>query len=132
MKAIIFYDPQCGFCAWAVQLASRLDKKRVLGFAPSRGKTAEKELSEWRKIHQLVDSIVVKQDESYFIYSKAIFRIAYLLGLPWSLIGWLSLLPTPLLYPSDLIYRCFAHLRRNICAISPKPERGQRDERFLP
>lgn len=131
MKAIVFYDADCGFCDWAVRLLSRLDTNRTFVFAPSTGKTAERELASWRAAHPDVESIVLKEGSAYFWRSRAVFRILYLLGFPWSILGLFCFLPGPILWPFDVVYRGVARVRRTVCPVA-QDKKKEGDDRFLP
>ncbi len=132
---IVFYDDTCGLCTYAIRFLVRFDKKKRIFIAPLSGKTAARELQDWRPMHPFLDSIVLliqhsAQKNEIYIWSKAIFRLLWFIGGFWKLIGLFSFLPQPFLYPFDAIYRCIAQHRKELCAL-PEPIE-KRDERFLP
>lgn len=120
--SIIFFDGTCAMCHWAVLWVAKHDDKKVFYFAPLQGITAAERL----KNIALPDSIVYFENNKVYVLSKACFRIAWRLGGPWALIGWLSFLPDWMLYPADCIYRLVAKTRSTSCDITIS------GDRFLP
>lgn len=134
LQHLIFYDGQCGLCDGVVQLVLKIDGKKQFVFAPLQGKTAAYYLKELAENDKHIDSVILVQnylstDRQLFIYSRAVFRIFWLLGGVWSLLGWLSFLPTVLF---DWAYRLIARYRYRLfgqqCLIPPKDQQ----DRFLP
>jgi predicted DCC family thiol-disulfide oxidoreductase YuxK len=120
LMKIVFFDNDCGLCNSAVRFVLKRDRKKVFFFAPLVGKTAEKELGEWRKTHPNVDSLVLLETGEtprFSFYSRSIVRIAWLLGWPWSFFGLLSFLPNWMLVPGDALYRFIASRRRQFCSL---------------
>ena len=136
MRYIAFYDAECGLCNFSVQMFLSLDKKGIVQFAPLAGVTAASVLQEWTRDYPHVDSIVfLEDDESLNVrkisyWSRAVFRFFYCLGGMWKVVGLLSMLPKPLLYPFDCIYRFIARRRRNFCPYIAN--RQAYKDRFLP
>lgn len=92
IKHILFYDAQCQYCRnWAWRI-SRWDKAELFAFASLKGKTAEK-----YGVLQ-TDSIVLLEDfdcsKKFYVKSKAIFRIFWLLGKRKKMVGILFFLPS--------------------------------------
>lgn len=120
IKHLIFFDGNCPLCHRAVRFVLHEDKNKIFGFAPLQGKTALRELTpELRKGNG--DTMVLLQNygadiETTLIRGKAAFRILWLLGGGWALLGSLSFLPSFLF---DLVYRLIAKYRYKI--FSPKP-----------
>lgn len=131
---IIFFDNDCGLCNWAVNFILTKDHKKCFLFAPLTGKTAEKELGEWRKTHEKIDSLVLLETgRPLLYYSHAVVRIAWLLGWPWSIFGLLSFLPSWMLLPGDSFYRLIASHRRHLCSLQKFNEIFHKDPgRLLP
>jgi predicted DCC family thiol-disulfide oxidoreductase YuxK len=131
---IIFFDNDCGLCSWSVRFLLKRDKKNLFFFAPLNGKTAAQVLSEWRLAHPTVDSLVLVETENgkrISFYSRAIARIAWLLGWPWSFFGVLSLLPGWMLAPTDWAYRVIASHRKQFCSLE-KAAFSSDPDRLLP
>ena len=111
---IVFFDGYCAMCHWAVKWVAKQDKNKIFYFAPLQGTTAKEKLAGI----PLPDSLVFLEGDKVYLYSKACFRIAWLLGGVWTLIGWLSFLPDWLLVPTDFIYSLIAKSRSRSCDIS--------------
>lgn len=133
-KHLIFYDGECGFCNQAVQIILKLDKKEKFAFASLQGKTASNFLKNDSDHLKNIDSIILVEnfEESkckIYLLSSAIFRIFWLIGGVWILVGWLYFLPA---YLFDWVYRLIARVRKDLfrqpCFI---PTRDQK-KRFLP
>lgn len=130
-KHLVFYDGTCGLCDHAVQFILKADKKKIFVFAPLEGETAKKVLKESPEVDSLilVDDFGLPMQRTY-IQSQAVWRICWLLGGEWALLGWLSFLPGFLF---DWAYRIVARHRHrffssDVCIL---PDRSQKD-RFLP
>ena len=126
---LVFFDDSCGLCQKSILFFLKRDKKKQFLFSPLTGKTAEKALSEWLQTHSTIDSIVVKEDDKIYYYSKAVFLLLWRLGGVWTLPGLLSFLPSWLLWPCDVVYRLIARYRHNFCYL---PGENKYSDRFLP
>jgi len=98
---VVFFDGQCGLCDHVVQWLLKVDKDKIFSFAPLQGKTAARLLTSLPKEYKESDSIILVENydsdnPKVNIYGKAAFRILWLLGGPWSLLGWISFLPSQL------------------------------------
>ncbi len=133
MSHLVFYDGECGLCDHVVRwLLPRDDKKQFL-FAPLQGKTAQEVLSHLPEEIKKADSVILvenyrQDDESVSIYGKAAFRIAWLLGGKWKLMGWLNFLPA-VLY--DWGYRLVARNRKKIFGETCLVPDSSYQDRFL-
>jgi predicted DCC family thiol-disulfide oxidoreductase YuxK len=112
-KHLVFYDGVCGFCDRSVQLLLKLDKKQLFCFAPLQGETAKILLQALTPEQMNEDSLVLienfrSEDKRIYLLGKAIFRICWLLGGVWLLLGWIRFLPA-VFY--DWGYRLFAKNR---------------------
>jgi predicted DCC family thiol-disulfide oxidoreductase YuxK len=134
MSHLVFYDGECGFCDQVVQLLLKADKRKKFLFAPLQGKTAARLLKELPEGMKGIDTLVLVENyqqpsQRFLILGKAAFRIMWLLGGFWSLIGWISFLPGWLY---NWGYRLVARNRKRlfpvICCVIPDP--NQKD-RFL-
>lgn len=111
---IIFFDGCCAMCHWAIKWVASRDTKNSFYFAPLQGVTAAEKL----KGLSLPDSIVYLEDDAIYVFSKACFKIAWKLGGPWALVGWLGFLPNWMLFPANLVYRLVAKTRSTSCDIT--------------
>ena len=111
--SVLLYDGLCGFCDWIVRLLLRLDRHGVIRFASLQGAFASDVLSRHEDL-AAVDSLVLVEvsddgpEESVYVRSAAILRIARRLGGPWRLLAVLGWAPRPLL---DGAYDLFARHR---------------------
>lgn len=130
----MFYDGECGLCDRVVQIVLKADKNKIFLFAPLQGETAAKELKDVAQEVKQADSVILIEnytsaDGQLYIYGQAAFRIMWLLGGWWKLIGWMSFLPG-FLY--DWGYWIVAKNRhrffpQDVCIIPPADEK----DRFL-
>lgn len=130
-KHLVFYDGSCGFCDHAVQFVLKHDQKEDFVFAPLQGTTAKSFLKEVPPEDSLVLIENYKsQTHSIYQLGKGAFRILWLLGGMWVLLGWIAFLPS-FLY--DWGYRLIARNRHRFFSkdVCPLPNPKQKD-RFLP
>jgi predicted DCC family thiol-disulfide oxidoreductase YuxK len=100
-RQLVLYDGVCGLCDRLVRFLLRVDRRRVLTFAPLQGETAA---ALRRREPRLagVDSVVFVRDhdtprEQVFLRSRAAVEILAVLGGRWRLLSWpLRLVPPPL------------------------------------
>jgi len=97
-RHLLFYDGECGLCDHLVQFVLRVDRREQFLFAPLQGETAGSELKDVPGIVKQADSLILienyqKPDAAMWIYGKGVFRVAWLLGGWWKLLGWVSFLP---------------------------------------
>ena len=80
-EPIIFFDGVCGLCNGFVDFVIKIDKDRVLKFAPLQGETAEKLLQK----HYIEDlnTIVFLHNDQLLTKSDAVLEILNLVGGPW-------------------------------------------------
>lgn len=135
LSHLVFYDGECGLCDRFVQLLLTIDHHQIFVFAPLQGSTAAQYIAHLPPELKQADSIILVEDfkskePKVQIQSKAVFRIAWLLGGAWTLLGWLFFLPAFLF---DWGYRLVARNRHRLFppdqCVLPKPEQR---ERFLP
>lgn len=124
---LIFFDGDCAFCHRSVRHIIAIDRDERFLFAPLSGKTAEKFLPEHlRQINSLILVEHYQTERKVWIRSRAIFRIYWLIGHGWKLLGVLCFFPG---FIGDLFYRWFAAHRHQFKLPMPK-EPGPKD-RFL-
>jgi predicted DCC family thiol-disulfide oxidoreductase YuxK len=134
-KHLVFYDGKCGFCDHIVHFLLKVDRHQQFVFAPLQGKTAAEYLQQLPSDLKNEDSLILIENylssqPRYYLLAQGAFRIAWLLGGKWKLIGWLGFLPGFLF---NWAYRLVARYRYAIfssveCKI-PSPDEK---ERFLP
>lgn len=134
MKHLLFYDGECGFCDAVVQFVLKRDKKGDFLFAPLQGKTASHELKDLPAEFKNIDSLVLIEnyktpDQKIYLLGKGAFRVLWLLGNGWVLLGWINFLPS-FLY--DWGYRLVARNRQFLSQklACPLPDSSQKN-RFL-
>lgn len=130
----MLYDGECGLCDRAVLFVLKRDKKAVFLFAPLQGQTARRYLSFLPDQKLLNDSVILICDygtpsEQLMWRSKAVFKVLWLLGGCWRLIGWLSYGPSWLF---DWLYRIVARYRHNLFSQRCLLPEKRWQERFLP
>ena len=133
MKHVIFFDGDCLFCHKAVNRILAMDRSAVFFFAPLNGLTAQEELTGKYAALRDKNSLVLLENfrtpkRRFWIRSRGVFRILWLLGGPWRLIGWLYWMPIG----ADLVYRLIAHHRHFIGGKLSKIIPFEHAERFLP
>jgi len=133
-RHLVFYDGNCGLCDRVVQFVFNEDKKQLFVFAPLQGETASHYLRNLPPEMRFTDSLILIEDyrtsPRVSILAKGALRIAWLLGWPWMLAGWLSVFPGWLF---DWAYRLIAANRRwffpqDQCFVPP----AEQKDRFLP
>ncbi len=129
MATILFYDGSCPLCNRAVRFILSRDQKGHFLFAPLAGQTAEKLLP--ARLSDM-DSLILREEKQgtirYWTEGKGVFRIFWLLGGRYKLVGWLVFLPSPLF---DWFYRQIAKIRYRLFS---SPKEGKLDtssDRFL-
>ncbi|MDX8431297.1 MAG: DCC1-like thiol-disulfide oxidoreductase family protein [Candidatus Algichlamydia australiensis] len=100
---LIFFDDQCPLCQRAVAIAKKADRKNICEFHPLASEKAKPYLEQDRDTF-----ILIENGEKKWLYAKGIFRLLWLLGGKWALLGWLYILPKWLIDP---IYRFIAKHR---------------------
>lgn len=132
VKDVIFFDSKCRLCRNSVLFILKEDKKRRFFFAPLSGKTATLTLRGSR-FHLLnAASLILIEEcgssiEKTWIKARAVFRILWLLGGKWKLLGWLYACPLGL----DFFYTLIAKRRHLITKEPLPPFPDDKHERFL-
>jgi len=133
LQHLVLYDGTCGLCDRTVQILLKIDKNQIFAFAPLNGPTATEILKEFPHI-KIVDSSILIEDfetkqKNIYTEASSVFRILWLVGRPWKLLGWLFFLP-PFLFNWE--YRLIARHRYSLVARSCfLPQKNQKN-RFLP
>lgn len=98
MKHLVFYDGECGLCDFIVQNIIKRDARNQFVFAPLQGETAGRFLKDLPDEYKNLETMILiehydSEDPKLYVRGKAAFRTFWLLGLPYSLLGWGSFLP---------------------------------------
>ncbi len=128
---IVFYDGDCGLCDAAVQFLLKIDRNRILHFAPLQGSTAKEHLAELRQAVPDLDSLVLSDHGTLQVKATAVLRTLWLIGGLWAFLGWMYVLPAA---PLNWAYDCIARNRHRFFTKDPFcqiPDAETR-KRFLP
>lgn len=113
-KHIVFFDGECGVCNFWVQWILERDKKDQFMFASLQSDFGQKFLSEkGLETKQFNTLYLWKPHQYYFIKSKAVLKIANLLGGIYNLSVIGKLIPT---FISDKIYNKISENRMKLSA----------------
>lgn len=113
---LLFYDGECGFCDRAVQFVLKHDARHQFLFAPLQGKTAAATLQSLPPELKTLDSLILIENyetprQKIYVLGQGAFRVLWLLGGGWALLGWPNFFP-PILY--NWGYRLVARNRGKI------------------
>jgi predicted DCC family thiol-disulfide oxidoreductase YuxK len=128
---VVLYDGACGLCHRTVAWLVRRDRGRQLWFAPLQGETAARLRALHSEIPRGLDTVVLVDAGGVHLRGQAVVRAARHLDPPWRWVGWLGLLPGPVV---DLAYRLVAQARHrvwgrlDVCTAPAVEDRA----RFLP
>ena len=123
MEPIILFDGVCNFCNGMVNFIIARDPKAYFKFAPLQSETGQRMRLRFG-VDESVDSIILIEDESAYVFSTAALRIVKGLGGLWRLLYVFIIVPTPI---RDLFYRLFARNRywlfgkKTVCMV-PTPD----------
>lgn len=109
MRSIIFFDQHCNLCRRTISFLIKQDQKNRFDFAPLDGTEALRRFSgNLAYLRDLNTVILVEAPQAkIWLRGKAVFRILWLLGGRWKLVGWLYVMPFV-----DLFYKLIAKHRR--------------------
>jgi len=129
---LVFFDDECPLCRKAVKHIIEIDQEKRFLFAPLRGETAQSVLAGPQKPLKGMNSLVLAEnyqstERKFWSRSHAIFRIYWLVGNGWGLVGIFSFLPRKL---GDFFYNWIAAHRHQFKLQIPE-QAGPKD-RFLP
>jgi len=129
---IVFFDNECPFCHKAVSHIIDIDREKRFAFAPLKGETAEEILTGPQKVLKNANSLIVVEnyastERRFWTRSHAIFRIYWLAGSGWGLLGIFSFLPR---WCGDFFYDWFAAHRHQFKL--KIPNQPGPSNRFLP
>ncbi len=121
---LIFFDGFCLLCEGVVQTILKADKKGTFRFSPIQSRRFNKIAATFQPDEVSIDSVVFISGGKIYRQSRAVFRIAGLLGFPWRLLGLFSVLPLAL---TDWLYEWVARNRygwfgkKTVCFL-PEPK----------
>lgn len=123
MNNIILFDGECNFCDRSVQFIIKRDSKAVFKFAALQS-DAGKEIVRKFNIPSNIDSVILVDNNHYYIKSTAALRISKKFTGAWSLLYCLVIFPSSL---RDFFYDFVARNRykwfgkKDSCML-PSPE----------
>ncbi len=129
---LVFFDGECPFCHRSVRRLIDIDVNQHLVFAPLKGSTAADILVGPQAALKTANSLILVEDyqsteRSFWMRSRAVLRIYWLIGNGWGLLGIFSFFPGGF---GDFLYRKFASHRHQFKLKMPQ-DPGPK-ERFLP
>jgi predicted DCC family thiol-disulfide oxidoreductase YuxK len=129
---VILFDGECPLCHRSVRYIIGIDVHKRFMFAPLGGETAKKLLTGPQEPLKRANSMVLVENydsthRQYWIRSKAVLRMYWLVGNGWGIIGILSFLPG---WVGDFLYNAFASHRHQFKL--RMPEGPGPEDRFLP
>jgi predicted DCC family thiol-disulfide oxidoreductase YuxK len=122
MDAVILYDGECGLCHKAVDFVSKRDKTDRFRFASLQSEYSRRTLEAKGIDPMKLDSVVLVQGDEVAIRSDAVLGICRLLGTPYKMIGFASIIPKPI---RDSVYSFIARNRNvfsrkeRVCDLRP-------------
>lgn len=126
-KYYIFYDGDCGFCNYWVGWVLKRDKKDQFLFASLQSDFGQKFLKERNLNNTQFNTFYLwKPNQFYLIKSKAVMKVAEILGGKYALYSNLNFIPRLV---SDFIYNKVAENRRKInfsrCRVPNEDEKNK-------
>lgn len=108
---LVFYDGECGLCHRAVRFLVRLDRERLLRYAPLTGETAERARAALAHFPKSIDTLVFVDHGRVFVRSQAVLRAAAYGSTAFRVLAAIGWLARPV---ADLMYRVVAQVRRGV------------------
>jgi len=127
-KGIVLFDGTCAFCERSVVFIANRDEHDFFRFGASQSPQAAGLLEQHELTRATPRSIILLEGGRAYIRSTAVLRIASRLTFPWSLAGWLLIVPVPI---RDAVYRVVAAIRHriagrsNACEVPPQEIRAR-------
>ena len=127
-QRILFFDGECVMCNGIVKWLYAHDRSGSLTFASLQGETADERRARHADFPRELDTFVFVDGEELWVRSRAAFRVASFLGLPWKLGALFRVLPR---FLTDAVYDFVARRRFNWFGKTetcwfPPPEAAQR------
>lgn len=122
---LIFFDEECPLCHKSVQHIIDIDVAQRFVFAPLKGSTASDILVGPQEALRRANSLVLVENyqstkRNFWIRSKAILRIYWLIGGKWRFLGVFAFFPG---WIGDLFYRWVANHRHQFKLKMPNETR---------
>ena len=119
-NSVILFDGICNFCSDSVKFIVKRDPMGKFKFAPLQSETATDLIAKFDIDNENLDSIILFEDNTYYIKSTAVLKIAKQLNALWSLIYVFIIIPRPIRdYFYDIVatnrYRWFG--RKEQCMV---------------
>lgn len=107
VKKIILFDGECNFCDKSVQFIIKRDPEAIFSFTSQQGEAGQQMI---KKHHapSSVDSIILIENDTYYLKSSAALRICRHLQGAWKLLFIFILVPYPI---RDFFYNILAKNR---------------------
>ena len=123
-EPVLYFDGVCNLCNSTIDFFIKKDKRKKFKYSSLQSNYAKKSLD--KKFTNDLDTVVLKYNGNTYVRSQAILASLVILGLPYSLLGMLLIIPAP---ATDLIYKLIARYRyrllgkRDSCRIPNKEEK---------
>lgn len=127
MKRIILFDGECNFCDKSVQFIIKRDPEEIFSFTSQQGEAGQKMIEKYHAPAS-IDSIILIENDTYYLKSSAALRICRHLQGAWKLLFIFILVPYPI---RDFFYNILAKNRykwfgkKDQCTL-PTPEMRKR------
>ncbi len=96
LNSVILFDGVCNLCSNSVQFIVNRDPRGKFRFAPLQSETANVLMSKFEIENENLDSIILFEDNAYFIKSTAVLKIAKELNGLWPLFYFFIVIPRPI------------------------------------
>ena len=126
-KYYVFYDGDCGLCNYWVQWILKNDHRKQFLFSALQSEFGQKFLKERNLENQQLNTLYLWKPKAFYeTKSRAVFKIAKILGGKYAVFGYLNLLPRPV---TDFFYDRIAANRKGFlvqhCALPTAEEQGR-------
>lgn len=105
---VILFDGVCNLCNRSVQFIINRDPSGIFRFAPLQSETGKNLLSKFDLPNDKLDSIILVENNEYYLRSTAALKILRRLGTLWKIVYVFMLVPRPV---RDYIYDIVARNR---------------------
>lgn len=128
-KYYVLYDGDCGFCNYWVQWILKNDRKDIFRFAALQSNFGQQFLRERGLENNAFDTLYLWKPHTYYlIKSRAVTKIAQLLGGKYSILGLLNVLPVSM---ADALYNAVAKRRARLGNASCTLPTQEEKEKFI-
>ena len=105
---VILFDGVCNLCNGSVLFILNRDPSGIFRFAPLQSETGKNLLSKFDLPNDKLDSIILVENNEYYLRSTAALKILQRLGALWKIVYVFMLVPRPV---RDYIYEIVARNR---------------------